>query len=56
MNEVAPADFELAEFLENVKNEELQTWRRQRTSEEMGALVARRLALLDDSEDLDLVA
>ncbi len=46
---------ELAQFLNDVKNEELATWQRQRTSEELGSFVARRLAALDrESTDIDL--
>lgn len=51
MNELVSADIELAVFLESVKNDELQTWQRRRTSEEMGTFVARRLAMLDGLED-----
>lgn len=39
---------ELAQFLEAVKNKELATWERQRTSEEMSAFVLSKLAGCDD--------
>ena len=42
---------ELAQFLEVTKNQELATWQHQRTSEELGTFVARRLAALDERVD-----
>lgn len=45
---------ELAQFLEATKNQELATWQRQRTNDELGSFVARRLAAL--GEDADEIA
>lgn len=56
MNDIISVDFELADFLENARKAELKTWERQRTSEERSAFVARRLAALDELDDLELVA
>lgn len=46
-------DSELAQFLEATKNQELATWQRQRTSDELASFVTGRLALLDRVDDLD---
>ena len=49
------SEHELVQFLEATKKQELATWQRQRTSEELGSFVSRRLALLD-TDDLELAA
>ena len=46
-------DSELAQFLEATKNQELATWQRQRSSDELGGFVTSRLALLGDADDLE---
>ncbi len=54
-NSMEISERELAQFLDDVKNKELATWQRRRTSEELGSFVARRLAALDrESTDIDL--
>lgn len=50
MIDVVAAEHELAEFLENTKNNQLQTWNRQRSFGELRSLVLRRLDLLDEVE------
>lgn len=42
---------ELTQFLEATKNQELATWQRQRTTDELGSFVAQRLAALDEVDD-----
>ncbi len=50
------SEHELAQFLEAAQKQELATWQRQRTSEELGSFVSRRLDLLNTDDDLELVA
>ena len=45
----------LGQFLDAVNNDQLRTWQRQRTCEELRSLVMRRLELLDE-EGVELVA
>lgn len=51
---------ELAQFLEATKNQELATWQRQRTTDELGSFVAQRLRELSDADidwsDMELAA
>lgn len=53
MSETLAAESDLAEFLDDIQTDKLRTWQRQRTSEEMGALVTRRLASLEGVEEAD---
>lgn len=43
-------EHELGQFLDTVNNDQLRTWQRQRTCEELRSLVTRRLELLDDAD------
>lgn len=51
---------ELTQFLEATKKQELATWQRQRTTDELGSFVARRLRELSDADidwsDMELAA
>lgn len=44
------AEHELGQFLAAVNNDQLRTWQRRRTCEELRSLVMRRLELLDDAD------
>lgn len=46
----ASGEQELLKLLKLAKQESLMTWRRERTSEELGSLVSRRLDSLFDVE------
>ena len=49
------AEHELGQFLAAVNNDQLRTWQRRRTCEELRSLVMRRLEMLDE-EGVELVA
>lgn len=53
MSEILASEHELASFLEDIESQEMKTWERQRTADELGGFVLRRLSVLDDlGEDL----
>lgn len=48
MTEQTANERELAQFLEATYEQELSSWKRERTESELGSFVDRRLDLLDD--------
>lgn len=48
MTEQAIAERELTAFLEGIEKQQLETWKHQRTSQEMSEFVLRKLQALDD--------
>ena len=48
MTEQAIAERELTAVLEGIQKQQLETWKHQRTSQEMSKFVLRKLKALDD--------
>ncbi len=48
MTEQAIAEHELTAFLEGIEKQQLETWKHQRTSQEMSEFVLRKLKALGD--------
>ena len=48
MTKIEQSEQELSQFLDQQHQESLQTWNRERTTDELSSFVARRLAQFDE--------